>query len=94
MAKKKTKKVSEEIPLKSPAEFTAEELADNASVSKLFRLVTWLTGVIVSLSVGFGMIGETLSLPIWLGGVIVSKIAGWVVVVTTLLGVVLAIFNK
>ncbi|MFW6283073.1 MAG: hypothetical protein ACOC1P_03405 [Minisyncoccales bacterium] len=63
-------------------------------ISKLLNLVVWLTGVIVSLSVGFGMIGRTLSLPFWLGGDIVAMIAGWVVVITTLSGVVLAILNR
>jgi hypothetical protein len=32
------------------------------------NIIAWLTAVVVSLSVGFGMIGGTLSLPNWLGG--------------------------
>lgn len=61
---------------------------------KVLSLVAWLTGVIVSLAVGFAMIGGTLSLPYWLGGDLVAMIAGWVVVVTTLVSAALAILNK
>lgn len=64
-----------------------------ASIHKLLNFVAWLTGVIVSLSVGFAMINNTLSLPIWLGGSVVAMVAGWVVIVTTLLGLVLAIIE-
>lgn len=59
----------------------------------LLNIVAWLTGVIVSLSVGYAMIAGTLTLPIWLGGATVAMIAGWIVLVTTLLSVVLAIVN-
>ncbi len=58
------------------------------------HFVAWLTGVIVSLAVGFGMIGGTLNLPTWLGGETVAMLAGWVVIITTALGVVLAILKK
>jgi len=62
--------------------------------STILHFVAWLTGVIVSLAVGFGMIGGTLSLPAWLGGSAVAMVAGWIVVITTLLGIVLAILKK
>ncbi len=62
--------------------------------SSLLNLVAWLTGVIVSLAVGFGMVGGTLSLPTWLGGSVVAMIAGWIVIITTLLSVVLALLKK
>ncbi len=58
--------------------------------SKVLNFVVWLTGVIVSLAVGFGLIGGTLSVP-YIG--VVNVIAGWVVIVTTLLGVILAILK-
>ena len=61
---------------------------------KILSFVAWLTGVIVSLAVGFAMIGGTLSLPAWLGGQTVAMLAGWIVVLTTALGVVLAILKK
>lgn len=63
-------------------------------MSKLLSFVAWLTGVLVSLSVGFAMIDRILTLPYWLGGEIVAVVAGWIVVITTLLGVVLALLNR
>jgi hypothetical protein len=62
--------------------------------SSVLNLVAWLTGVIVSLAVGFGMIGGTLSLPSWLGGSVVAMVAGWIVVITTLLSIVLALLKQ
>ena len=62
--------------------------------SRVLNFIAWLTGVIVSLAVGFAMIGGTLSLPAWLGGQILATIAGWVVVITTFTGVVLAIIRQ
>lgn len=62
--------------------------------STVLHFVAWLTGVIVSLAVGFGMIGGTLDLPTWLGGATVAMIAGWIVVVTTAIGVVMAVLKK
>ena len=60
---------------------------------QLMHFVAWLTGVIVSLSVGFAMIEGILGLPNYLGGAAVAMVAGWIVVLTTVLGVVLAIMN-
>ena len=54
----------------------------------VLHVVAWLTGVIVSLAVGFALIGETIAVP-YIG--IVNLIAGWIVVVTTLLSIILAI---
>ncbi len=59
---------------------------------KVLNFVAWLTGVIVSLAVGFGMTGQTLTIP-WIAPLI-TVIAGWVVVVTTLISVVLAILQQ
>ena len=66
----------------------------SGSVHKLLGFVAWLTGVIVALSVAFGMIDGPLGLPSWLGGATVAAIAGWIVVITTILGVILAIVDK
>jgi len=63
-------------------------------LQKALHLIAWLTGVIVSLAVGFGMIDQTLSLPFWLGGVFVSMVAGWIVVLTTIISIILAILHK
>ena len=60
-------------------------------VQKLLNLVAWLTGIIVSLAVGFALIGGTLAVP-KIG--VFNLIAGWVVVITTLLGAILAILQR
>jgi len=60
----------------------------------VLHFIAWLTGVIVSLAVGFAMIGGTLSLPSWLGGQTIAMLAGYIVVITTALGVVLVILKK
>ena len=60
----------------------------------LLNFVAWLTGMLISLVVGFSMIGRTLMLPSFLGGVTASIIIGWVIVVATFVGLVTAIFNK
>ncbi|MFC1666125.1 hypothetical protein ACFLZF_00205 [Nanoarchaeota archaeon] len=67
--------------------------------SYILNLIAWVTGVIVSLVVGFGMINGTLNLPIWLGGntyagSLIVIVAGWIVVITTLIGAILAILQK
>ncbi len=63
------------------------------ALKTLLGFLAWLTGVVVSLSVGFAMIDNILSLPSYLGGVTVAMIAGWIVVITTAVSVVLAIVN-
>ena len=57
---------------------------------KLLNFVVWLTGVIVSLAVGFALIGGTLAVP-YLG--VVNVIAGWVAVITTIISVILALLK-
>lgn len=66
-------------------------MAKKKGGGKALHFVTWLTGVIVSLAVGFAMIGGTLTLPWWLGGSVLAMIAGWVVIITTIISAVLAI---
>jgi len=61
---------------------------------QILSFVVWLTGIIVSLAVGFAMIGGTLTLPWWLGGGTLAMIAGWVVVTTTLISAILALVNR
>ena len=65
----------------------------NMGMGGLMHFVAWLTGVLVSLAVGFGMIDGILDLPSWLGGATVAMVAGWIVVITTILSVVLAIMH-
>jgi len=54
-------------------------------------VVAWLTGVLVSLAVGFAMTAGTLTVPYVPAAVTVF--AGWVVVITTLISAILAIVN-
>lgn len=61
---------------------------------KVLNFVAWLTGVLVSLSVGFAMIDGTLSLPKLLGGDVLAGIVGLIVVITTLVSAVLAILRQ
>lgn len=68
-------------------------MAKKSGMSSGLHFVAWLTGVIVSLSVGFAMIDKILSLPGYLGGSTVAVIAGWIVVLTTAIGVVLAVIH-
>jgi len=69
-------------------------MAKGKQSGKVLNLIVWLTGIIVSLAVGFAMVGGTLTLPWWLGGDTVSMIAGWVVVITTLVSAALALLNQ
>ena len=57
---------------------------------RVLNFVAWLTGVIVSLAVGFALVGGTLAVP-YIG--IVNEIAGWIVIITTLLSVIMAILK-
>lgn len=65
-------------------------------ISAIINLAVWITGILVSLAVGFGMAQKTLTVP-WLtniGAEVVTIIAGWLVVILTLLSILLAIINK
>ena len=61
-------------------------------VSSLVNLATWLTGVLVSLAVGFGMIDQILTVR-WIP-TIVTVVAGWIVVGLTVISIVLALVGK
>jgi hypothetical protein len=61
-------------------------------VKSVLSFVAWITGVIVSLAVGFAMIDGVLYIR-WIPEV-VTIVAGWVVVLTTVLSAVLAILKK
>jgi len=67
--------------------------------SKILNVVAWITGAVVSLVVGFGMIDGVLGLPSWLGGGTVAGdfvvlAVGGIVVATTLVGAILAVLNQ
>lgn len=61
-------------------------------VKGVLNFVAWLTGVIVSLAVGFAMIDGVLYVK-WIPEV-VTMVAGWIVVITTLVSAVLAILKQ
>ena len=63
-----------------------------STLSALVNLAVWLTGVLVSLAVGFGMVDGVLG--VRLIPVSVTVIAGWVVVVLTLVSLILAIIDR
>lgn len=61
---------------------------------RVLNFVAWLTGVIVSLAVGFAMLpGGALAGGIPYVGTWLTTVAGWIVIVTTLLSVVLALIK-
>ena len=65
----------------------------------VLSLVAWFTGVVVSLVVGNAMIQRILTLPQWLGGATeagawIAVAIGWIVVITTLVGAVLALIKR
>jgi len=60
----------------------------------VLHLVAWLTGVLVSLSVGYSMITGTLTLPSWLGADVTAMLVGWIVVVTTAISAAMVIIKK
>jgi hypothetical protein len=60
--------------------------------STVLSFLAWFVGVMVSLAVGFGMTGKTLVIPYI--PEVVTIIVGWIVVITTLVGVVMAILRK
>ena len=59
---------------------------------KILAFVAWLTGVIVSLAVGFGMIDGVLYVK-WVPEII-TVIAGWIVVATTIIGSTIIVNTK
>lgn len=58
----------------------------------IVNLALWVTGILVSLAVGFGMIDGILGVR-WVPEVI-TVAAGWVVVILTIVGVILAIIDN
>ena len=61
-------------------------------VSNLVNVLAWLTGVLVSLAVGFGMVDKILTVR-WVLPVI-TVWAGWIVVILTIVSVILAIADR
>ena len=67
-------------------------MAAGKPIANLVNLGAWLTGILVSLAVGFGMINEVLTIPSI--PEIITVVAGWIVVVLTIASIVLAIAER
>jgi hypothetical protein len=59
-------------------------------LTKFLTFLIWLAGIIVSLAVGFALKNKILEVP-FLG--IVNVIAGWIVIISTLLGVLISLIK-
>ncbi len=59
------------------------------SLLKLLKFSTWLTGIVVSLMMGFAMVNKYIIVP--KVPILAVIIAGWAVIVTTVLNVVLSL---
>ena len=66
--------------------------SSGGGVSKLLSFVAWLTGIIVSFAVGFGLIDKVLYVR-WLP-MVITQTTGYIVVLTTAIGAILALFNR
>jgi len=60
-------------------------------ITNLVNLAAWITGILVSFAVGFGMISRTLTVP-YVQPIV--PFAGWVVVILTVVSVILAIADR
>lgn len=67
-------------------------LKSRGVISSIVNVVVWLTGILVSLAVGFGMADGVLTIK-WLPE-IVTIAAGYIVIALTILGVILAIADR
>ncbi len=67
-------------------------MAKGKPVSNLVNLAAWITGILVSLAVGFGMVDGVLTVRFI--PTIATMVAGWIVVVLTVIIIILAIANK
>lgn len=67
-------------------------MAKTSVLSNVITLIVWLTGILVSLAVGFGMIDGKLT--VWNIPTIITVYAGWIVVILTIVGVVLKIIER
>lgn len=70
-------------------------MAVKQQVAKKFNIsgfIAWIVGLLVSLSVGSGMIQKILTIPYV--PAIVTQIAGWAVVIGALVSIIAAIFDR
>ena len=70
------------------------DIIEEGPISRIISLTVWLTGIIVSLAVGFGLIGRTLIIP-WLNNLWgIPIVAGWIVVILTIIVMILTIVDR
>jgi hypothetical protein len=69
-----------------------EKPRTKSAFAALWGFIAWLTGVLVSIAVGFGMVSGSLKIPLL--PEIVTETAGWIVVILTILSATLAIIDK
>ena len=55
----------------------------------LVELIMWMVGIVVTLAVGFGLIGGALAIPYSWFPSMITVVAGWIVVVMTIIGAVM-----
>jgi len=67
-------------------------MVEGRPIANLVNLSAWLTGILVSLAVGFGMADQVLIVR-WVPAVI-TVWAGWIVVVLTITSIILAIADR
>ncbi len=70
----------------------AKKTNNGKVIMKLSSIIAWVVGVLVSLSVGSGMAYKVLTIPYV--PPIVTIVAGWIVIVGTILGIIVALFEK
>lgn len=63
-------------------------------ISGAINLLVWITGVLVSLVVGLGMVDGILTAEKLLIPPVVTVWAGWIVVVLTIVSAIMAIIHK
>jgi cobalamin biosynthesis protein CobD/CbiB len=63
-----------------------------SALTSIWGFIAWLTGILVSLAVGFGMASGSLIVPKI--PLVVTEAAGWIVVILTCLGAVLKTIDK
>ncbi len=66
-----------------------------AKENTFMGVIIWVTGILVSLAVGFGMTSKTLTIPfLSAGNYVITVIAGWIVVLGAIISIIMALFGK
>jgi hypothetical protein len=80
------------MPLLNPLERRFYIMAKKSALEIMVALAIWISGVIVSLAVGFALKNGVIAVPAI--GNTINMLAGWVVIVLTVLGVIGALAQK